>query len=59
MKDGFIKVAAATPEIKVADPAFNKQAIIQKIEEAEQKRAEEAAHTDERNANEDSEELES
>ena len=38
MKDGFIKVAAATPEIKVADPAFNKQAIIQKIEEAEQKR---------------------
>ena len=39
MKDGFIKVAAATPEIKVADPAFNKQAIIQKIEEAEQKRA--------------------
>jgi len=39
VKDGFIKVAAATPEIKVADPAFNKQAIIQKIEEAEQKRA--------------------
>ena len=39
MKDGFIKVAAATPRIRVADPAYNKQAIIEKIEEAEAERA--------------------
>ena len=39
MKDGFIKVAAVTPKVRVADPAGNKQAIIEKIEEAEQKRA--------------------
>ena len=34
MKDGFIKVAAATPEIKVADWRFNSQRIIQCIQEA-------------------------
>ena len=28
MKDGFIKVAAASPMIKVADAKFNAQAII-------------------------------
>lgn len=39
MKDGFIKVAAVTPKVRVADPAGNKQAIIEKIEEAERKRA--------------------
>ena len=39
MKDGFIKVAAATPRTRVADPAYNKQAIIEKIEEAEAERA--------------------
>lgn len=39
MRDGFIKVAAATPRIRVADPAYNKQAIIEKIEEAEAQRA--------------------
>lgn len=39
VKDGFIKVAAVTPRVRVADPAYNKQAIIEKIEEAEAKRA--------------------
>ena len=28
MKDGFIKVAAATPKIKVADPAYNTEEIL-------------------------------
>ena len=31
MKHGFIKVAAATPKIKVADTKFNTAAIIEKI----------------------------
>ena len=35
MLDGFIKVAAATPKIKVADCAYNTDAIISLIEEAE------------------------
>ena len=39
MKDGFIKVAAATPEIKVADCSQNTQAIIAQIEKAAQKGA--------------------
>ncbi len=39
MKDGFIKVAAVTPEIRVADPIYNRIKIMQKIEEAEQQRA--------------------
>ena len=34
MKHGFIKVAAATPKIKVADTQFNTKAIIDKITEA-------------------------
>ena len=34
MKHGFIKVAAATPKIKVADTQFNTTAIIEKITEA-------------------------
>ena len=33
MKHGFIKVAAATPKIKVADTVYNTRAIIDKIEE--------------------------
>ena len=33
MKDGFIKVAAATPKIKVADPAYNAEEIIKIINE--------------------------
>ncbi len=28
MRDGFIRVAAATPKIKVADPAFNREQIL-------------------------------
>ncbi len=39
MKDGFIKVAAVTPEIRVADPIYNKKKIIEKIAEAEKQRA--------------------
>ena len=35
MKDGFIKVAAATPKIKVADPAYNTEEILKIIEETE------------------------
>lgn len=34
MKHGFIKVAAATPKIKVADTQFNTKAIIDKVTEA-------------------------
>ena len=34
MKDGFIKVAAATPKIKVADVQFNSDNIIQDIKKA-------------------------
>ncbi len=39
MKDGFIKVAAVTPKIRVADPAYNRDRIMEKIEKAEQQRA--------------------
>ena len=39
MKDGFIEVAAATPEIKVADCAFNASSVISLIAEAEAKGA--------------------
>ena len=34
MKDGFIRVCAATPEVAVADPIFNGERIIHCIEEA-------------------------
>jgi len=34
MKQGFIKVAAVTPKIKVADPAYNAGVICEKLEEA-------------------------
>ena len=34
MKDGFIKVAAATPRLKVADVSFNKEKIISLINKA-------------------------
>lgn len=34
MKHGFLKVAAVTPKIKVADPKYNAQAICEKLEEA-------------------------
>lgn len=39
MKDGFIRVAAVTPRVRVADVAYNKKAVIEKIIEAEQQRA--------------------
>ncbi len=39
MKDGFIKVAAATPKIRVADPVYNTKKIMEKMEEAEKQRA--------------------
>ena len=35
MKDGFIKVAAATPKIKVAVPAYNTEEILKIIDETE------------------------
>lgn len=35
MKDGFIKVAAAIPKIKVADPAYNTEEILKIIDETE------------------------
>lgn len=36
MRDGFIKVAAATPEIRVADCEFNKGSVLAQIKAAEQ-----------------------
>lgn len=39
MKDGFIKVAAATPALRVADPAFNAAEMIQMTEQAAAKGA--------------------
>ena len=35
MKNGFVKVAAATPDIRVADVEFNTQNIINVMEEAQ------------------------
>ena len=35
MKNGFVKVAAATPDIRVADVEFNRQNIINAMEEAQ------------------------
>ncbi len=39
MKHGFVKVAAVTPEIKVADPVYNAQQICSRMEEAVEKGA--------------------
>ena len=39
MKNGFVKVAAATPDIRVADVEFNTQNIINVMEEAEKNAA--------------------
>ncbi len=36
MKDGFIKVPAATPQIKVADCEYNREQVLQEIQKAEQ-----------------------
>ena len=34
MRHGFLKVAAVTPKIRVADPKYNAQVICEKLEEA-------------------------
>ena len=39
MKDGYIRVAAATPVIRVADPQYNAEQVISMIDEAEKKGA--------------------
>lgn len=39
MKDGFIKVAAATPKVKVADPEYNTKEIIKIIKQASGEKA--------------------
>lgn len=39
MKDGFIKVAAVSTKIKVADPAYNTETVINGIKEASEKNA--------------------
>ena len=39
MKDGFIKVAAATPKIKVGDTKFNSRQILAQIKEATENKA--------------------
>ncbi len=39
MKDGFVKVAAITPNVKVADVDYNCQEIVKRIQEAAQKDA--------------------
>ena len=39
MRDNFIRVAAATPEIKVADVAYNKEQICACVEEAAARKA--------------------
>ena len=39
MKDGFIKVAAATPKVKVADPEYNTKEIIKIIRQARDEEA--------------------
>ena len=37
MRDGFIRAAAATPKIKVADPVHNREVVCSIIEEYERK----------------------
>ena len=39
MKDGFFRVAAATPSIQVADPVHNREAVCRMIEEGAEKGA--------------------
>ena len=34
MKDGFIRVAAATPDLEVADPVFNREQTWKMMQEA-------------------------
>ena len=39
MKDGFLKVAAAAPKIRVADPAWNAQEICKVLDACYEQRA--------------------
>ena len=39
MKQGFVKVAAVTPKIKVADPVYNAEQIKNRLSEAYEKGA--------------------
>ena len=39
MQDGFIKVAAMTPKIRVADPIYNAERICECIDEGEANKA--------------------
>ena len=39
MRHGFIKVAAMTPKIRVADPVYNAEQICRKLREAYERRA--------------------
>ena len=39
MNDGYIKVAALSPKIRVADPKYNMQAILRQVKEAAQEGA--------------------
>ena len=34
MQQGFVKVAAVTPDIKVADPLYNRESVLKGIEKA-------------------------
>ena len=43
MKDGFIKIACDTPDIKVADVDYNANQIVEKIKENEKFRSDYAA----------------
>lgn len=40
MRDGFVRVAAATPKIKVADPEYNRKEIVKLMLEGQNKQAE-------------------
>ena len=35
MKDGFFRVAAVTPKVRVADPTYNREQICKRLEEGE------------------------
>ena len=37
MKDGFLRVAAASVDVKVADPAFNKKSIMKAVRRAQER----------------------
>ena len=34
MQQGFVKVAAVTPDIRVADPLYNRESVLKKVKEA-------------------------